>query len=99
MTCSLFVIRNEKTYKDQCFYGNGVFSENFDTILELLKEENVKRETDLFNFLEKHNLREVPEILNIAHCLLLMDRIVLCDMYPDKDIEFKVYNEIIENEN
>lgn len=42
MTWSLFVIRNEEINEDQCFYGNGVFSENFDTILDLLKEENVK---------------------------------------------------------
>ena len=76
MTWSLFVIRNEETDKDQCFYGNGVFNENFDTILELLKEENIKRETDLFDFLKKHSLREVPAVLNIAHCLLLIFKIL-----------------------
>ena len=103
MTWSLFVIHycgerggDIETLlgrKDRCFYGNGVFNENFDTILDLLKEENIKQELDLFDFFKKYDLREESVIVNIAYYLSTMDRVVLCKIFSDNHIEFKVYNE------
>lgn len=99
MTRSLFVIHYcSKSGMDECYYGNGVFCEDFNTILDLLKEENVVDEANLFKFLMKYKLAKYPLVLNIAYCLTVMDRIVLCKIFLDGYVKFQIYNEIIENE-
>ena len=97
MTWSLFAICNYKTDKNQCFYGNGSFNENFDTILDLLKNQKVKTDINLFDFLKKYKLEEVSEIMDVARCLSVMDRIILCKIVPTGEVEFTVYYEIIKD--